>query len=287
MYTGVGLLAVWVWQGRFGRLGRLLLMTSVPVILAALYGSYTRSVWMGTGLGVFLVLALTLHGGWRSLVLGGLLSASLLLALTRMDSMVSFQRELPGSYAGKSVELRGEIAYVSWKMFLDRPLLGFGFDQYPRAKLAYLADRSTTLDLEATRECVHHNTFLSLLTETGLTGLALYVAILATWARSAWRLARRADLPDWIRNQAALTLGALGLYCCLASFHEISYLSMNSVLLFFLAGITTGLQAHVTGMADARTDPQRAAPRSGALLGMPGDCPDFCGTRLQKWDCPL
>ena len=80
------------------------------------------------------------------LVVGGMISAALLLAATKMDSLVSFDRELPGSYAGKSVELRGEMAYVSWKMFLDHPLLGFGFDQFLKAKLPYLADRSTSLE---------------------------------------------------------------------------------------------------------------------------------------------
>ena len=199
LYLGVGLLAAWIWQWRFHRLGRLALLLPVPVMLAGVYGSYTRSVWMGVGLGLLLVLALTLHGAWRWLVVGGAISAAVLVAATKMDALVSFDRELPASYTGKSVELRGEIAYVSWKMFLDRPILGFGFDQFPQAKLPYLSDRSTALNLEATRTYVHHNTFLSLLTETGLVGLGLMLAILALWGRMGWRLACRADLPDWAR----------------------------------------------------------------------------------------
>ena len=190
MYLGVGLLALWAWQRQLGRLGRLLLLLPVPVMLAGIYYSYTRSVWLGAGLGLLLMLGLTLHGAWRKLVLGGMAAAGLLLAVTQMGNLVNFRRELPGSYTEKSVELRGETAYVSWKMFLDRPLLGFGFDQYPKAKLDYLADRSTHLNLEATRTYVHHNTFLSLLTETGLVGLGLFLAILAIWGRTAWRLAR-------------------------------------------------------------------------------------------------
>ena len=199
LYLGVGLLAAWIWQWRFHGLGRLALLLPVPVMLAGVYGSYTRSVWMGVGLGLVLVLALTLHGAWRWLAVGGAISAAMLVAATKMDALVSFDRELPASYTGKSVELRGEIAYVSWKMFLNRPVLGFGFDQFPQAKLPYLADRSTTLNLEATRVYVHHNTFLSLLTETGLVGLGLMLAVLVLWGRMGWRLACAADLPDWAR----------------------------------------------------------------------------------------
>ncbi len=47
LYLGIGLLAAWLWQWRFGRLGRLLLLLPAPIMLAGLYGSYTRSVWMG------------------------------------------------------------------------------------------------------------------------------------------------------------------------------------------------------------------------------------------------
>ncbi len=79
-----------------------------------------------------------------------------------------------------------------------------------------------------------------MLTETGLVGLGLFLAILALWGRTAWRLASDRGLPDWVRAQGALTVGALGLYVCQALFHELSYLSMDNALLFFLAGITTG-----------------------------------------------
>jgi O-antigen ligase len=246
LYLGVGLLAAWIWQWRFGRLGRLLLLLPAPLMLAGLYGSYTRSVWLGAALGLMLVLGLSLRGMWRPLVLGGMVSAALLLAITKLDSVVSLQRELPASYAGKSVELRGEMAYISAKMFLDHPLLGVGFDQFFKGKLPYLADRSTSLVLEATRDQVHHNTFLSLLTETGLVGLGLVLAILILWGRAAWRLARDADLPDWARAQGVLTVGALGVYVCQALFHELSYLPMDNTLMFFLAGITMGLQSQKT-----------------------------------------
>jgi len=252
LYLAVSLLAAWTWRGRFGRLGQLLIALLVPLLLAGIYFSYTRSVWLGTGLGTMLILGLTLRGSWRPLVTGSMLAAALLLAVTRMDNLIAFRRDSDGAAARTSATLRLCFTYVSWKMFLDRPLLGVGFGHFPEAKLPYLADRSTSLNLKPIRPYVHHNTFLSLLTETGLIGLGLYLAVLAGWGRAAWVLARNSDAPDWARAQGALLLGVLGVYSCQALFHELSYTPIDNSLLFLLAGVTVGLRPLATMQPKAR-----------------------------------
>jgi O-antigen ligase len=241
LYVNVCWLAAWLYGWRFGPRGRLVLLAISPLILAGAVLTFTRSVWIGTALAGMIVIALTFPARWRVVVLGGMLAAGLTLAVTRLDSLATMQREDSAEDSLKSVSMRGSFAYVSWKMFLDRPLLGFGFGQFYTAKLDYLDDRSTSLPLEQIRGFVHHNTFLSLLTETGLVGLALYLALLTLWARDAWRLARNPGLPDWARAQGVLMLGALGTYVPLAMFHELSYTSLENSLVFLLAGLTVGL----------------------------------------------
>ncbi len=241
LVLAVCLLAAWVWRSRLGRAGQLALLAAVPLMLAGIYLSYTRSVWMGTALGLMIVLGLTLQGQWRNLVLGGMVAAGLLLAVTRAEKILSFEREYKAQYTRKSVDLRGGFTYVSWQMFLDRPVLGAGFNQFTEAKLPYLADRSTQLDLEAIRPYAHHSTFLSVLTEMGLTGLALFLAVLGLWAAAAWRLAAHPHTPPWARGHAVLFLGALGVYVVQAFFHELSYTPIDNTLLFLLAGLTIGL----------------------------------------------
>ena len=263
LYLGTCLLAAWLWRWRFGRAGQLAMIAAVPLMLAGIYFSYTRSVWMGTGLGLLIVLGLTLRGVWRPLVLGGMVSAALMLAATRMDNLVRFQREYTSAETASSVDLRGSFAYISWKMFQDRPLGGVGFGQFPDAKLPYLADRSTELNLEATRTMVHHNGFLSVLTETGLVGFTLYLAVLAVWARSAWALCRRAGVPDWARAHGALMLGVLAVYVCQAAFHELSYSPIDHSLVFLLAGVTVGLRP----LAKAETSAACAVPVGASLTG--------------------
>ncbi|MDZ7620396.1 MAG: O-antigen ligase family protein [Patescibacteria group bacterium] len=250
LVLAVCLMAAWLWRARWNRLGQLAWIGVVPLLLAAIYLSYTRSVWMGTALGAMIVLGLTLRGQWRALVLGTMVTAGLLLALTRMEKLLSFEREYGAQYTRKSVDLRGGFAYVSWRMFLDQPVLGFGFNQFPEAMLPYLADRSTELELEAIRPYSHHCTFLSILTEAGIVGFVLFLAVLASWVCAAVRLLADPRTAPWARSHAVLLLAALGVYVVQAVFHELSFTPIDNSLLFLLAGITVGL-SQAAGEADA------------------------------------
>jgi O-antigen ligase len=241
-YMGVCVLAAWVYRWRFGRVGRAVLLLLLPVLLTGLACSFTRSVWIGISLGTLIVLCLTLSGLRRWWVLSAAGVAALLLATTQLDALMSFQREDSAADSRRSVSMRASFTYVSWRMFLDRPLLGVGFGQFREAKWPYLDDRRTDLDLESIREYIHHNTFLSLLTETGIVGLAIFLAVLALWARAAWRLVYDPRSPAWARSQGLLFLGALGVYCSQGLFHELTYSPIDNCLMFLLAGLTVGLR---------------------------------------------
>src|SRR5262249_37812993 len=147
---------------------------------------------------------------------------------------------------------RISFVYVSWMMFLDRPLLGAGFGQFQEGKLPYLDDRSVDLKLQTIRTWSHHNTLLCLLTEVGLVGLTLFLALLAWWGRQAWRLCRDPLSLPWVKAQGALLLGVLPLYLVQALFHELSYTPIDNSLLFYIAGATCGLVAPASSTAGAR-----------------------------------
>lgn len=241
LFLGISLLAGWLACQGGKRLSWLFLAAFAPLAMAGLYCSYTRSVWMGAALGLVIVLGLTLRGRARIVVLGGMLAGALLLSVTRLESLMSLNREGSSKNSLDSASMRACFAFVSWQMFLDRPLLGFGFGQFPTAKLPYLADRSSDLNLELIRNYVHHNTFLCLLSEAGLLGLGLFLAALCGLARGAWRLARSSLAPPWARSHGVLTLGALGVYAPQLLFHELSYTPFDNALVFFLCGVCVGL----------------------------------------------
>jgi O-antigen ligase len=239
LYLGVSLLCLWATRERLGRLAWLIVPPISLLFCVGLYYSYTRSSWLGTGLGLLLILAYSMHGRARILTVGSLALCAVLMLTTKMDRILSFQREQSGSVAKDSAECRLIFAYVSWKMFEDAPIWGAGFGQFPVAKMPYLSER-VDMPLEEIRPLVHHNTFLSLLSETGIVGLVLFVAILISWARHAQLLCRDPALPPWIRRHAVLFLGVLGLYVCQLVFHELSYSTMDNCLVFLLAGTLMG-----------------------------------------------
>jgi O-antigen ligase len=263
LFLGVTMLAGYLWRSHWNRLGQMIWLLAIGVELAALACTYTRSVWIGTALAIIVTLALTLRGIWRPIVLGGLISSALVISVVQLDSLANLQREGSATEARTSADMRASFAYVSWQMFLDRPILGFGFGQFYREKLPYLSDHSTPLQLELIRDFIHHNTYLSLLTETGLIGLALYLAILIAWGRCGWRLTR-GNNPTWVRAHGVLLLGALATYAVQMMFHEVSYTTLDNSLLFLLAGIAAGIDAKCKRAQptsiEVRHDPLAACP---------------------------
>jgi O-antigen ligase len=144
-------------------------------------------------------------------------------------------------------------------MFLDRPILGFGFGQFPEAKLPYLSDRSTPLDLESIRPLAHHNTYLSLLVELGLMGFLLYMALLGMWLLYGWRLARGSRQPDWARHHGVLFLCAMATYAVQMLFHDVTLTSIDHSIIYLLAGMTVGMSA--SGRTPQRPDARRRLGR--------------------------
>ena len=240
-WIGVCLLAAWVWGCGAQKWGKVAVGFLLPLYSAGVFFSYTRSVWMGTAAGLAIVGLLTLPSRARNIALGCGLMAGLVVGATMMDKIVGFEREQSAADTAESANMRVGFAYVSWLMFQDRPIFGFGFGRFPLDKLPYLDDRSTDLFLDKLRPYVHHNTFLSILTDTGLVGLALFLAMMAYWGVNAWRIIRDADTPCWAKHQAIWLLGAIGVYAPQLLFHELSYTPLDNSLVYFLAGTVSAL----------------------------------------------
>lgn len=245
LFQGVCLgatLLCWPQRGRWGRLGLLALAVLLGL---GIYYSLTRSVWMGAGLGLLILAAALLPRVWRAPLVVGSLAVAVLVTCIQWEQLVTFKRDqqLNAEAAAESVELRPILATIAWHMFQDRPLLGCGFGQYPEVSREYTSDRSSTLALEKGRRYVQHNTFLALLTETGLVGAGLFVLLLGFWTVEAWRLWRRTRAPMWARSQGLLFLVLMGNYLPNAMFHDLSLIAMVNMLVFFAAGLTTSLGA--------------------------------------------
>lgn len=248
MVQGLALCAAMMWWPRLGRPGRLALLAILPVFVWGVYCTFTRSAWIGAGLGLLVVVALSTPRNWRAAVLGTALLGSAIVLAASWDSFMAFKRDrdLSAQDVAQSARLRPILAVVAWHMFLDRPILGCGFGQYEQASPAYLADRTTDLPLETARPYIQHNVFLAILTEIGIVGLGLFVALLVAWSHTAWRLWRAETAPLWVRQFGLLFLSFAASYLVSGMFHDIAVIPMVNMFLFFLGGTVMALAPRLT-----------------------------------------
>jgi O-antigen ligase len=212
-----------------------------PLFAAAVYFTKTRSVWLGAASALLVYFALATRGKVRAVILGTAIVGGVGVVALKSDAILSMKREFSAAETRKSADMRGSFAYVSWKMFLDYPILGVGFGQFASEKLPYLGDRSVDMDLESIRPYVHHNTFLAVLTEAGLVGLIPFLGMLCGWAYAGVKLAR--DEEGWVRAQGLLCAGTLAAAFWQMTAHEITFTTFDNSLIYTVAGITSGLYA--------------------------------------------
>jgi len=207
-----------------------------------IFCTLTRSVWLGTALGALTIVTLRVPRRWRAPLLGGVLLCGAVVVATQWDRIVAFKRDraLGAHEAAESIKLRPILARVAWNMFLDWPLFGCGYGQYPVAQIDYLSDHTTDLPLGKARPYVQHNVFLALLTETGLVGMGLFVAVLGFWIADASRLWQCGTAGEGARGQGLFFLAMMGYYLANAMFQDLSLMPQANMLLFFLAGLTEG-----------------------------------------------
>lgn len=160
----LGLLALNAY--RRGRLNSFWGCAFLIALPAAILATKTRAVWLS-----FLASAVVLAGFnpdrkirrvCRRLLLAG--TVVVLITLSFVAAVSSFQDRFEDR---GPVEIRFAVYRAAWDMFLERPLLGWGVSRMP----AELETRVSEFHLN---QFVVHNTYLEILVEHGLLGLALY-----------------------------------------------------------------------------------------------------------------
>ncbi len=274
LYLGVCLVAAWALLHKSGRGGLALLAVIGALLLAAMFATQTRCVWLGAALVVSIVLWHWLRGAWRPLAFTGMALTGVVLVATGHINLVEMNRAGESKAMTKdSVNHRKMYAHVSWQMFQDHPLVGCGAGQFAKTANYYLTDPDFSLELRKIRDMPHHNTLLCFLVETGVVGASLYVAVLVGWVLAAWRLVKNGKAP-WLRTQGIVMLAGIAMYLPDAMFFDPgSYAHQDHYLIFFLAGVTASLRSYVMPPVarEARaTSPLRQATNTGrAAIGAP------------------
>jgi N-acetylglucosaminyldiphosphoundecaprenol N-acetyl-beta-D-mannosaminyltransferase len=261
LYVTACLLCTWMLLRSAARRSyQLVLMLALPLMAFAVLLTFTRSTWIGLAASGLVVAAFQIPARWRLPAIASSALVGLLIAITSWQHLIGLEREGTAEESEHSVSQRQSFAYVSWQMFCDHPVFGVGFGRFYDRKLPYLSDRSQNFELESLRKLHHHNTILSVLTETGLVGLAAFVGMFVAWTRSAYRLAASAASSPWVRAQGVLMLAIIVNYLCSAVFHDLTLVPSQELLLFVFAAVTVNLAQKTAPAIGRGAVPHRATP---------------------------
>ena len=174
----LGLVALHAYQrGRVRGLRSAVLLASVPVAILA---TMTRAVWLSFAGTMVVLVFLSKNRTLRRACVGLAVMAGIALVL------VLSSHELGGALSDRleergPVDFRVAVYTGGWQMFLERPLTGWGFHQMPAELPRYVSGYKDKV-------LYPHNTYLELLVEEGVVGLALQLWLM--W--EMWRLGRGA-----------------------------------------------------------------------------------------------
>ncbi len=226
-----------IWLRPLKRVSWGVFLTIAPVLGAGVMLTLTRSVWMGLGLIVVLLTWLCMHGIPRRAAIVGMLFAALAIVIVKGDDLVAFKREYSAAETRESTYMRAAFAYVSLAMFQDRPVMGFGFNQFQVYNRPYLADRSTDIRMESIRGYVHHNSYLSLLVDLGIVGFGLYAFVGLAALIQCYILWQARAAPKWARGLSLVALCIGGVHLIQMAFHEVSFSTIENSFLFAALGM--------------------------------------------------
>jgi putative inorganic carbon (hco3(-)) transporter len=232
-------------RGRFRGVKAWLLLASVPVAVLA---TMTRAVWLSF-VGTILVVIVRFRSGgwWRAAIALALVgSAGLLWVLCNpeLESTIAERFEERGP-----VDFREAVYAGGWQMFLERPLTGWGINQMPVELARHVSGYKEKV-------LYPHNTYLELLVEHGVAGLALYLWLM--W--EIWRLGRgripRRERSGFLDGQFHMLWPILlAVYWVNAALVVMNYQFVNG-LLFTMAGMLAAQQrrASMKARADAQAE---------------------------------
>ena len=213
------------------RLRAVLALLFVAALPLAIVATKTRAVWLSFALSILGLLFFSssrrLRRACLCLVLAGGIGLAAVVTLSDRNDSLTDRLEERGP-----VIFRMEIYQAGWEMFLQKPLAGWG-----------AVDMQTELSKRISdfhqEQFFFHNTYLEIVVQYGLVGLALYLWIVVDLFKLGRRLRPIATADSSFLDQefrSTLWPLLLGVYLLNASFVVMNYQFVNGFL-FTLAGL--------------------------------------------------
>jgi O-antigen ligase len=160
------------------------------VVLFLLGIFYTVSRGGLVALGVSLIAACMLSGRWRG--------RAVVVASLGLATVVIYFASFAGLDARDRVTTvqggtgRSDLWKIGWRMFEDKPITGIGSGNFPISSIHYLLEPGAIERDEfiVSTPKVTHNTYLQILAELGIVGLAMFLGIIGFAISCALKAAR-------------------------------------------------------------------------------------------------
>ena len=145
--------------------------------------------------GAALVVAVVIAGRWRAkLALIAVLIAGASAAYIALYAPVEIRERFANATQGEIQQQEGRFTLwtVGWRVAQDEPVTGIGAGNFKEVSAKYLLEPGTVFRTDRVIENPGgvHNTYLQVLAETGVVGLALYLAILLSSLAAGLRASR-------------------------------------------------------------------------------------------------
>jgi O-antigen ligase len=202
------------------------LLASLPVAILA---TMTRAVWLSFAVSVVVLIFRAHNRRLRRVCVAVTIvgTLGLLIALSFDDQRRALTDRLKES---GPLDFRQAVYAGGWQMFLEKPFTGWGVNQMPAELARHVSGYKE-------KELYPHNTYLELLVEHGVFGLALYAWLMWEILRLGRGLVPRAECDGFLNRQFHnMWPVLLGIYWVNAALVVMNYQFVNG-LLFTMAGM--------------------------------------------------
>lgn len=237
---------------------RLCLAVLIAAAAAGVIYSFSRASYFGA---IAVIAVFAVRRSFRSLI-GAAIALGCLLPLLPAAVTARFTSATSLNSLNISSNVRLDLWASALRMFEAHPITGVGYQNFAGQLPAYFAGTYDTAPLHFQDYSYAHNTFLSILAETGLIGAFLVGALITM----GWRRAQStAGSDDWAGESALLALVGIGV--CSLFGEPLFDPAVLAVLLLTLLAAPAMLAA--PGTPGARAALQRGRVRS-TPAGSPG-----------------
>src|SRR5271155_904802 len=242
-----------VLRGRIRGLKAAVLLASLPVAILA---TMTRAVWLSFAVSVMVLIFRTHNRRLRLICVAVTMvgTLGLLIALSFDDQRRALTERLKES---GPLDFRRAVYAAGWEMFLEKPLTGWGINQMPAELARHVSGYKE-------KELYPHNTYLELLVEHGVFGLALYAWLMWEILRLGRGAVPRAEREGFLNLQFhAMWPVLLGIYWVNAALVVMNYQFVNG-LLFTMAGMLAAQRRRAADDLECEPSPSMRAVRGSA-----------------------